>query len=167
MTVRPGNTILEVMVSIGVLAVATVSIGSLISSIQQSNRAVTERSQAAALAQQGLELGVALAQPSFRCTGTCSCVPTSGYSSCWTTCPTGIPSCTATTLYHPVKILGTWSLATGSETVNLATSYTRELTITAVGGNDQVKNITATVHWVNHGQNRSTSVSTIVSAWQN
>lgn len=162
---RRGHTILEVVISIGILAVATVSVGSLVDSLRTTDRATTNKAQASVLAQQGLEIATAIARDSFRSTsGPCS--PAFGYTSCWNDCPVTVPGCTGTTLYQVSKSGSTWSLISGSETIGTNPAFSRQLTITPVGSDQQVKQITAKVSWTEKNRNREAVISTIVSAWQ-
>lgn len=164
---RSGHTILEVIMSIGILAVATVSVGSLINSLRTTDRATTNKAQANALAQQALEIATAVVRQDFRCSGNgCACTPAAGYTSCWTTCPTSFPTCTAATNYHVAKTGGVWAFVTGTETIGTAPVFTRAVTISPVNGNEQIKQLLATVTWEERSVTRTAVLATIVSAWQ-
>ncbi len=164
---RSGHTIIEVLISISILAVATVSVGSLIESLRTTDRATSNKAQASALAQQSLEIATAIARQEFRCEGgactTCTPNTSVGYTSCWENCPAR--GCTAT--YHVAKNAGSWSLMHGSEAVGTSPIFSRALTITPVDVDGQVKQITATVSWEEKSRTREATISTIVSAWQN
>lgn len=162
---RSGNAIVEVLVGISIAALIIVSVGNLVTSVNRTDKAAANKNQALAYARENLEVMAAIAKGEFQCTvgnPGCTCTAQTGYTTCWQACPI-TSGCAAT--YHIANSSG-WHLVNGSETVGTAPVYTRSLTLTSIGGNTNLKNVTVTMSWTESGRTRTVTETTLLSGWK-
>lgn len=165
---RPGNTIVEVLLAIGIASIVVASVGNLIVAVNRVDRTSAHRDQALGYAREALEVVAAIADGEFARTTNCGttgygAVPT-GYNSCWSACPTS--GCSA--VYHVEKNLsGDWEILAGNELVPANNDFTRTIVLAPVDSDHNVKKVTSTVSWTERNQPRTVIQETIVSGWKN
>lgn len=167
---RPGNSIVEVLLAIGIASIVIASVGSLIVSVNRVERASAHRDQAVALAREALEISASIAPEAFACVPAataCPCTPQPGYTSCWSPCPVTVPGCTAASVFHPVTSGGTWQFAAGAESLGSTPAFTRQVAFEPIDADQGLKRVTATVAWEEHGRSSQVVQQTILSGWKN
>lgn len=176
---RRGVSVIEILVSLGLLLVVVTAISTLIASASRAETVTTLRERALGHARSALETALAIQDDAFACTcatdacsvTTCTkasdgqlCTLPANYTSCWTEYPDTL---TANTPLHLVTVGGAAQFAAGEETVPADAMFGRSLTIENIANNPSRKQITVTVTWNERGEDRALQVSGVYTAWKN
>lgn len=174
-----GFSIIELVVSLAILGIIVVSISSVLASTHRLYSTSRLMQQAMAYAKESLELVIQIQNNALACSCGASCTtctasdgqtcnPSPGYTSCWTDKPRNLSTFTA---YYLEPISGVWQLqglATGAkETIVADPIFSREITIENIANNFNRKKVTVTVYWLERGETKQQSLSTILTAWKN
>jgi len=146
-----GNTIVEVLIAVGILGILVASIGNLVVSVNRIDRVSAHKDQAIAYARETLETLAATANATFSCSsGACAglCTPRPGYTSCWKPCTTAV--CQPAT-----QIVGTNPV------------FNRIVALTDQVGDTNIKHATVEVTWQDRGQTKSVRQETLLTGWKN
>lgn len=172
---RPGTSVIEVIIAIGLAAVVIAAIGNLIGATHRLTTASGKEIQAAAYAKEWIELVSVpvTTQSMFGCTcdtlgacpggspnictiGTQTCRADSrpGFSSCWVEAPMDVGS-------FIFSGSGPWTM-----TESLASGFTRTMTISNPSADFNVKKVLVEVSWQSGSTTRQTELSTFLTAWK-
>lgn len=190
---RPGVSVIEVIVAIGLAAIVIAAIGNLIGATHRLTSTTGKEIQAAAFAREWIEVLPSQVNSFFGCScgtaaqpfsGTCiaptcnrtadsqTCIyrDSAGFDSCWTT--QAIPNLASTDL-KLVFSGGAWQLQDAASSHDQPVpGLTRVMSITDIGSPD-IKQVTVAVCWGDNdctdpSNNRNrTQVTTILTAWKN
>lgn len=182
-----GVSVIEVLVSLSMAGLIIASVGNLLTGISRTTRTGGQREQALAYAKQALEVVNDIKDNRFACDckpggpdapctnpNTCtpvadasqSCTLASGYTTCWVPRPLGETG----SVFSLSDVSGFWDLvATANpdgETIG-TTNYRWKLEFVSVGGDSNVKRVTATVSWSDQGTTKNVQLATMITAWKN
>ena len=149
-----GQSLVEVVVSIGIAVILAISLITTSLITQKSSRSARNNSQATKLVQQTIEqLRVMRDRRGF----STSTFPSAPTTTCFTfnTPDLNVPS--------------TWNLTSGcsTPTVSLGTTiFTRKVEMIDQGASAEKRLITVTVSWDESGQTRSVKSQTVLGLWQ-
>lgn len=160
MQIRSGNTIVEALLAIGIASIVVTTVGSLIIAVNRVDRTSAHKDQAVSYAREALEIVSLIASDEF--SSTTGCTPQAGYTSCWVQCPQNV--CAAS--YQIATSGSTWTLTSGEQNLGTNPTFTRSITIAAVGGDENVKRVTVDVSWTERSQPKTVTQETIVTGWQ-
>ena len=179
-----------------VVGVIASFVGSTLSSTYKLYAAGETKQQAVALAVESLEQLSTSPDENFECScdsggdcnstpGTCiiiisgsswSCIPRTGFNSCWTTLPIGL---TTSTKLHLNPQGGDWMLAEESEEINISgIEFTRNIAFEDLKRNSSgeidpsgnldtgSKEVTVTITWQEHGRDKELQMSQIINHWK-
>ncbi|MFH0828729.1 MAG: hypothetical protein V1907_00940 [Candidatus Kerfeldbacteria bacterium] len=176
-----GVSVIEVLIALGMGAIIIASVGNVLLSVKRISAESTHKEKAVAYAKQEIERLQAsvnsLVNNPFSCSvvapaTSCSngspdpCTPLQGYSSCWSKYPKNSSS------NGPWYIDDVLTWHSGTETFG---DYSRSIQITNTDPDCtvvspircNVKKVVSTVSWVERGQNKSITLTSILSAWKN
>lgn len=176
-----GTILLEVLICIGIAVVLIFSIGKALAATHRLDTASSEKEMALAYARQSMEIMAEIKNNEFACvcntinppihctekkTGnTCLCnslLP--GYTSCFVSSP---GESTTTGPFQLALQSNQWVLVSGIETIAENPAFTRQIHIENISGDPNRKKVSVTVHWTEQNQSKETSLSTILTAWEN
>jgi len=192
---RPGVGIIEVILTLGLLALVVVVIGKVLLSTHRLSQASELKTQALAYSQESLEIVNDSKNDLFVCrcaTETCGsntctrgsddqfCNLAPAYTSCWTAWPADQ---IGNTDFYLQSVGGSWQLVAlspgSSETIAENQRFERVISIenvlrdvdgniAAAGTADpETKKVTVTVSWQERGRQNQVSLSNILTAWEN
>lgn len=179
---RTGFGLIEVIIAIGMAAVIIASVGNTLAANDRLSTSSLAKEQALNYARQGIEVVQSIAQSTFGCTpltaGICpagySCVPLTGYTSCWTSYPDNPATVGVieTGPFHLALVAGKWQLQANTETIGSSNEFTRSITINNLPDPAgltyyNIKKVIVDVSWLDHGQPKNTTLTTIVTGWKN
>lgn len=182
---RPGFGVVEVLLSLGMLAIIVVAVGNSLAANDRLSVTSFNRDQALNYARQALEIVQQIKNQEFSCslTGTnttCNngspqdCTPLTGYTSCWSQFPTKTGG--GYWSNGPLQLVfvnPAWELQDGTETIG---PFTRSLMINnsdascppaAAPNHCNMKTVAATVAWTENGATKNVTLSTEITGWQN
>ena len=189
---KKGFGIIEIVVTLGIVAVIVLAVGKSLSSVHRLYQASEFKTQALIYAQEPIEIISGLKNDIFACSctfhsctaTTCtrgsdgqSCDPIGIYTSCWTRYPIYLAGYNRFYLQKSGSLWQLLSLAPGSfESITANPNFSREIIIenlnrdsaNAAGTPDfNTKKVTVTVYWTERGNPKNISLSTIFTAWEN
>ena len=149
-----GVSVIEVLIALGMAGVIIASVGNVLLSVKRISAESANKERATEYAREALEIVAEQQGALFSCSttaGPCACTPLTGYTSCW-------PSYNgAVTASFPA----------------IDPAFTRTVTVgdwkrgdTGVSDTN-VKKVTSAVSWVERGQTKSVTLTSILSAWKN
>ncbi len=176
-----GSMVIEILLSLSIVAVIAVVIGNTLLAVHRLEGNSQMRVKALAYARQGMEMMEQLQNnvSIFRCSSATAgavcnasdgqqCTPpSSAYNSCWTPRPRDLTSYTFGEPLHLDNGSGSWKLVANSESY-AASGVTYNRSLSFVNGSDSnQKTVTVTVSWVERGAAKNITLSTVLTAWKN
>lgn len=164
---RGGSAVIEILVSLGMVAVLAMVIGSTFMAVHRLEASAQLTGRALHYAREYLELMASIKDKAFVCVGAgCSCTIPPGYHSCWPHNPIGLSGVTSSTQFKLAQESGQWVLKKDQTEVISGTPYTRWLQLEDVGSDTNVKQATVTVTWPERGATRQVKLSSVYAAWK-